>query len=110
MPITTLVKFLPFLLTLLGRGDGLTGVIGEVIKVIDRMTPEEQEAPIPPPVDVTRAQELLKKAGFDPGPIDGRWGSKTAAAVVAYQKANPPLVVDGLLGQQTLESLIRDNT
>jgi len=110
MEITTLVKFLPILLTLLGRGDGLTGVIGDVIKTIGKMSPEEQDAPIPPPMDVTRGQELLKRAGFDPGPIDGRWGSKTAAAVVAYQKANPPLVVDGLLGQQTLESLLRGNT
>lgn len=110
MEITTLIKFLPLLLTLLGRGDGLTGPIGEVIKVIAKMSPQEQEDPIPPPMDVTRGQELLKKAGFDPGPVDGRWGTKTAAAVVAYQKAHPPLVVDGLLGQQTLESLIRGNT
>ena len=49
-------------------------------------------------------QNKLKAAGFDPGPIDGIYGPKTAAAVRKYQKAKG-LTVDGLAGPQTLGSL-----
>ncbi len=35
---------------------------------------------------VKRAQELLKKAGFDPGPADGQIGPKTSAAIKAFQR------------------------
>jgi hypothetical protein len=33
-------------------------------------------------------QRKLQKAGFDPGPIDGIWGSKTEAANAAWEAAN----------------------
>lgn len=33
-------------------------------------------------------QTLLKQAGFDPGPIDGRLGPKTAAALAQWKQAN----------------------
>jgi peptidoglycan hydrolase-like protein with peptidoglycan-binding domain len=36
---------------------------------------------------VTRAQEALKQAGHDPGPIDGVVGARTTAALRAYQQA-----------------------
>jgi type II secretory pathway predicted ATPase ExeA/peptidoglycan hydrolase-like protein with peptidoglycan-binding domain len=42
-----------------------------------------------PPVQETRvktAQDLLSRLGYDPGPADGLAGSKTRAAVRAYQK------------------------
>ncbi len=57
---------------------------------------------------VTSLQEQLKAAGFDPGPIDGIYGSKTAAAVKAYQKANG-LAVDGIAGPKTFASLNASN-
>jgi hypothetical protein len=36
---------------------------------------------------VLAIQEELQRRGFDPGPIDGLWGSKSQMAVGAYQNA-----------------------
>lgn len=36
---------------------------------------------------VSKAQALLRAAGHDPGPIDGKFGAKTHAAVLALQSA-----------------------
>lgn len=49
-------------------------------------------------------QQALLAAGFDPGPIDGIYGAKTAAAVGAFQQVEG-LVVDGEVGQQTSRAL-----
>ncbi len=57
---------------------------------------------------VKEAQEILSARGFDPGAIDGWMGEKTKAAVIAYQKAHPHLVADGILGPATLSQLRRD--
>lgn len=42
-------------------------------------------------------QRALKAAGFDPGEIDGQWGPKTTAALVAFQKARG-IAADGIYG------------
>ena len=52
-------------------------------------------------VDVQRA---LLKAGFDPGPLDGRLGRKTRSAVKAFQK-NSHLTADGVIGEKTWAAL-----
>ena len=57
--------------------------------------------------DVTYCQERLKALGFDPGTIDGKFGSKTKAAVEAFQRANG-LGVDGVVGPLTWEKLESD--
>ena len=49
---------------------------------------------------VRRLQELLNKKGFDCGAVDGIFGSKTYAAVVAFQKSNG-LGADGIVGSLT---------
>ena len=49
---------------------------------------------------VRKLQELLNKKGFDCGAVDGIFGSKTYAAVVAFQKANG-LAADGIVGPLT---------
>jgi hypothetical protein len=49
-------------------------------------------------------QGVLRAAGFDPGPIDGILGSRTAAAVVSFQRARR-LTVDGIVGPQTWGAL-----
>jgi hypothetical protein len=53
---------------------------------------------------VRELQGLLKTAGFDPGPIDGIFGSRTAAAVIGFQRARR-LTVDGIVGPQTWGAL-----
>lgn len=49
-------------------------------------------------------QDLLGRAGFDPGGVDGRMGPKTIAAVKAFQKAKG-LVPDGYPSLEVLDLL-----
>jgi peptidoglycan hydrolase-like protein with peptidoglycan-binding domain len=53
---------------------------------------------------VRQAQQALKDKGFDPGPIDGKYGPQTEEAVRRYQKENK-IVANGRLGGETYESL-----
>ncbi|MGV2136947.1 glycoside hydrolase family protein [Agrobacterium sp. 16-2014-1-2a] len=66
------------------------------------------EAPVLPDPVVKEAQELLTTAGLNPGAIDGWMGEKTKAAVIAYQKAHPHLIADGIIGPATIAQLRRD--
>lgn len=54
--------------------------------------------------DVKRLQELLTELGYDCGTADGIFGSKTEAAVKAFQKAHN-LYVDGIVGAKTRDAL-----
>jgi spore coat assembly protein SafA len=49
-------------------------------------------------------QQELKKAGFDPGPIDGVFGPRTESAVRTFQRA-AGLQVDGIVGPRTWAAL-----
>lgn len=51
-------------------------------------------------------QWLLNDNGFDCGTVDGIYGSKTLAAVKAYQKAHG-LTTDGVVGRNTWTQLLR---
>lgn len=53
---------------------------------------------------VTELQTTLNKLGFDCGKVDGIFGSKTEAAVRAFQTANG-LTVDGKVGEATQKAL-----
>jgi peptidoglycan hydrolase-like protein with peptidoglycan-binding domain len=53
---------------------------------------------------VRAAQEKLKEKGFDPGPIDGIWGPRTAAAVSDFQRSEN-LKVTSRLDAETLGKL-----
>ncbi|WP_421476750.1 glycoside hydrolase family protein [Agrobacterium tumefaciens] len=66
------------------------------------------EPPVKPDPVVKEAQELLTTAGLNPGAIDGWMGAKTKAAVIAYQKAHPHLIADGIIGPATIAQLRRD--
>ncbi len=54
--------------------------------------------------DVRDLQLLLLEGGFDPGPIDGIFGSLTQSAVAGFQGAND-LPVTGKVDQATLDAL-----
>ena len=54
--------------------------------------------------DVKVLQRALRRAGFDPGPVDGEFGPVTTAAVRDFQAARG-LVVDGIVGPQTWRAL-----
>lgn len=58
--------------------------------------------------DVMEAQRLLKAAGFDPGPIDGRFGLVTEAKVIAFQRSRG-LDPDGIIGPKTWAALRSPN-
>jgi hypothetical protein len=53
---------------------------------------------------VADAQQKLLAKGFDPGPVDGDFGSRTRQSVVAFQAANG-LLADGIVGNQTWAAL-----
>jgi peptidoglycan hydrolase-like protein with peptidoglycan-binding domain len=54
--------------------------------------------------ETKKVQEALKAKGNDPGPIDGRMGPKTRAALKSFQEANG-LKGTGQLDNQTAEKL-----
>ena len=54
---------------------------------------------------VRKLQELLNALGYDCGNVDGIFGSKTKAAVLAFQKANG-LGADGIVGPLTWGKLV----
>jgi peptidoglycan hydrolase-like protein with peptidoglycan-binding domain len=58
---------------------------------------------------IRMAQQQLKEAGFDPGPIDGQLGQKTAQAIREYQRSNG-LPATGQLDEPTKELLMTQKT
>jgi osmotically-inducible protein OsmY len=53
---------------------------------------------------VRAAQQALKERGFDPGPIDGKYGPRTGTAVTAFQRQEN-LTVTGRFDSETLGKL-----
>jgi peptidoglycan hydrolase-like protein with peptidoglycan-binding domain len=50
--------------------------------------------------EVRQLQRALKDLGYDPGEVDGQFGSETEAAVKAFQ-GDRHLTVDGIVGEIT---------
>ena len=55
------------------------------------------------------AQQLLIDLGYDPGPVDGKYGSRTASAVKAFQR-DARIVQDGRIDHNFLSMLRRYRT
>ncbi len=53
---------------------------------------------------VAMLQRMLRRSGFDPGPINGKFGRSVTAQVRNFQTAMQ-IVVDGQVGDQTWEML-----
>lgn len=51
--------------------------------------------------EVTELQKFLNAAGYNCGVADGLFGPKTKLAVENFQRMNPPLTIDGIVGPQT---------
>ena len=55
-------------------------------------------------LNMLAVQKALKKAGLDPGPVDGKAGRRTNEAILEFQK-NSGLKPDGKIGVKTLRGL-----
>lgn len=55
-------------------------------------------------LNVKLVQTALKEAGFDPGALDGKMGTRTKKAIIAFQNA-VGLKADGKIGYKTLLKL-----
>lgn len=58
--------------------------------------------------EMRETQAMLAALGWYRGPIDGIARPATRAAIIAYQRGHPDLVVDGIAGPATRASLRRD--
>lgn len=65
-------------------------------------TPDRSELEYRP--EIAQAQELLGKAGFSPGKVDGRLGQKTKSAVEQFQKSKN-MAVTGEVDGDTMKRL-----
>lgn len=55
---------------------------------------------------VKTSQDALKKLGYEPGPVDGKFGPATLASVEVFQQ-DVGMKVDGLLTRNTHEAVLR---
>src|SRR4029450_8832144 len=76
-------------------------------KVKDAVTPDKEKAEMA--VDVRGAQQALRDKGFDPGPVDGRMGPRTAEAVREFQ-SKENIVATGQLDAETRARLMSSRT
>lgn len=98
-------KILPIILALIGGTGRYADIIRKVLELMQLIM--AADAASTPVMDVKWAQAALAKLGFDPGPVDGIMGSKTQAAIKAYQAARG-LEQDGWLGVATQAKLAQE--
>lgn len=60
-----------------------------------------------PDQGVSGVQARLRNLGYDVGAIDNHLGPRTREAIRAFQRDNPPLVVDGICGPRTRARLVQ---
>jgi murein L,D-transpeptidase YcbB/YkuD len=103
-----ILSLLPLLLSLLASGGKWVPIVEKVVALIHDILALSQggtdAAPAPVKMDIRWVQQSLKTLGYDPGPVDGTMGSRTASAVKDFQKANG-LEADGWVGVMTQAKL-----
>ena len=82
-----------------------TKEVGKTVK--DAVTPDKEKAELA--VDVRGAQQALRDKGFDPGPVDGRMGPRTTAAVREFQ-SKENIIASGQLDAETRGRLMTSRT
>ncbi len=73
------------------------------MQAFSRAWPCKQPRPLPSRT-VLLAQESLSRIGYKPGPVDGFLGTRTRAAIRAFQEDND-MPVDGRLTDETLSAI-----
>jgi len=71
---------------------------------VSQRPPRNDTSKLPNPQHTRKAQQLLTNLGYDPGPIDGQYGHRTANAVRMFQM-DEGLVEDGWVDEELLNSL-----
>lgn len=65
---------------------------------------QKSESAMMSPDTIKQVQQALNEKGFQAGPVDGKWGSKTESAVKNFQQ-DQGMQASGSLDQQTLAAL-----
>ena len=68
------------------------------------LTPRPIDKAEPTSSEIREAQKLLADLGHDPGPIDGKFGRRTASAVKRFQQKSGK-TIDGRLDSELLSAL-----
>jgi peptidoglycan hydrolase-like protein with peptidoglycan-binding domain len=95
-----IMKRLLFLLLLLPLGSLATGIHPEE----DHPDPVGQASADPYTGFISQVQEKLRELGFDAGPVNGDFGTKTQAALAQFQLSRT-IPAGGQLDDLTLEQL-----
>ena len=88
------------------KGITVDGIVGKVTWI--NIDEADQSEPVlklgSTGLPVRRAQKRMSLVGYDVGGVDGRYGTKTEAAVKAFQDQSA-VTVDGVVGPQTWNEL-----
>lgn len=80
-------------------------IVSQAIRDAKRLGRPYKAVPKKPKAQYTReAQQLLLDLGYDPGPVDGDYGRRTAVAVKSFQRKHG-IAEDGWIDEALLESL-----
>lgn len=87
-PAPGLVAVLPARNTQVPEGDSLLSASGRPVFVLQGEVPAYRDlAPGIQGEDVRQLEQALRRLKFDPGPVDGRYDDRTAAAVARWYRA-----------------------
>jgi peptidoglycan hydrolase-like protein with peptidoglycan-binding domain len=74
------------------------------------LQPQQSQSSATQQSQIRAIQQRLASLGYDPGPVDGLWGSRTASALLQFQQANglsPSGVIDANTGSVLFSAAAR---